>query len=311
MLANYPTLPDTSPQYKATLDLFRLLYGTMRTRKLSMVLYVASYFSIIDAWKGLRTGYKRGARMMYAIQQSWSQKSRFSHLEFLNKLIFPQPWQILKAVMLRATALLLAVFGSAAALRIKSVTHSGPACPQSDRLTWSGGLDDLTITLPDFSETIAAGQTTSCQVHLLIDEGDPGKALLLQDVTVSGGLYLSSNTKVDFYTTAYWSETASDTVSRCTCLLGVRWRKVADWSNKVAKSTSTASGSAAVFRNVDVAQRVNSASPCTGSDGYVGILNVAFRIISQGGGLVFFGKERKDVDTSPVVESLAFKWQSC
>ncbi|KAL2881218.1 hypothetical protein SGCOL_003509 [Colletotrichum sp. CLE4] len=192
--------------------------------------------------------------------------------------------------MLRATALLLAVFGSAAALRIKSVTHSGPACPQSDRLTWSGGLDDLTITLPDFSETIAAGQTTSCQVHLLIDEGDPGKALLLQDVTVSGGLYLSSNTKVDFYTTAYWSETASDTV---------------------AKSTSTASGSAAVFRNVDVAQRVNSASPCTGSDDYVGILNVAFRIISQGGGLVFFGKERKDGDTSPVVESLAFKWQSC
>ncbi|KAK1623946.1 hypothetical protein BDP81DRAFT_410247 [Colletotrichum phormii] len=192
--------------------------------------------------------------------------------------------------MLRATAILLAVIGSAAALRIKSVTHSGPACPQSDRLTWSGGLDDLTITLPDFSETLAAGQMTSCQVHLLIDEGDPGKALLLQDVTVSGGLYLSSNTKVDFYMTAYWSETASDTVT---------------------KSTSTASGSAAVFRNVDVAQRVNSVSPCTGGDGHVGIMNVTFRIISQGRGLVVFGKERKDGATSSVAESLAFKWQSC
>ncbi|KAI3533842.1 hypothetical protein CSPX01_12462 [Colletotrichum filicis] len=192
--------------------------------------------------------------------------------------------------MLPSAALLMALIGSAAALRIKSVTHSGPACPQTDRLTWSGGLDDLTITLPDFSETLAAGQMTSCQVHLLIDEGEPGKSLLLQDVTLSGGLYLSSNTKVDFYTTSYWSETASDTVT---------------------KSTSTASGSTAVFRNVEVAQRVNSVSPCTGGDGYVGILNVTFRIISQGGGLVIFGKERKDGATSPVTESLALKWQSC
>lgn len=127
--------------------------------------------------------------------------------------------------MLRSAALLLAIIGSAAALRIKSVTHSGPACPQSDRLTWSGGLDDLTIALPDFSETLATGQMTSCQVHLLIDEGESGKALLLQDATLSGGLHLSSNTKVDFYTTAYWSETASDTVSLLYMLIGCRTEK--------------------------------------------------------------------------------------
>ncbi|OHF04662.1 hypothetical protein CORC01_00133 [Colletotrichum orchidophilum] len=189
-----------------------------------------------------------------------------------------------------AAGLFLVAVGSAAALCIKTVTHSGPACPQRDRVTWSGGLDDLTITIPDFSETLASGQMTSCQVHLLIDEGDSGKALLLQDVTVSGGLYLSSNTKVDFYTTAYWSETAFDTVT---------------------KSTSTSSGSTAVFRNVDVAQRVNSASPCVSGDGYVGILNVTFRIISQGGGLVVFGKEHQDGITSPVTESFAFKWKGC
>ncbi|KXH52387.1 hypothetical protein CNYM01_03450 [Colletotrichum nymphaeae SA-01] len=214
--------------------------------------------------------------------------------------------------MLPSPALLIALIGSAAALRIKSVTHSGPACPQTDRLTWSGGLDDLTITLPDFSETLAAGQTTSCQVHLLIDEGESGKSLLLQDVTLSGGLYLSSNTKVDFYTTTYWSETASDTVSLLYTLIGC-WTedRMLTCGEKVTKSTSTASGSTAVFRNVDVAQRVNSVSPCTGADGYVGILNVTFRIISQGGGLVIFGKERKDGATSPVTESLALKWQSC
>ncbi|GKT65116.1 secreted protein [Colletotrichum tofieldiae] len=192
--------------------------------------------------------------------------------------------------MVRFTSVLLALATAASALRVKSVSHSGPACPQDAKVTWSGDLDDLTITLSDFSETLAAGQMTSCQVHLLVDGGDAGRALVLQDVVVRGGLYLSSNAKVDFYTTAYWSEAASDTVT---------------------KSTSTSSGSGAVARNVAVAQRVNTASTCVGSDGYVGILNVTFRIISQAGSRVVFGKEHKDGGTSPVTEALTFKWQGC
>ncbi|GKT92312.1 secreted protein [Colletotrichum tofieldiae] len=192
--------------------------------------------------------------------------------------------------MVRFTSVLLALATAASALRVKSVSHSGPACPQDAKVTWSGDLDDLTITLSDFSETLAAGQMTSCQVHLLVDGGDAGRALVLQDVVVRGGLYLSSNAKVDFYTTAYWSEAASDTVT---------------------KSTSTSSGSGAVARNVAVAQRVNTASTCVGSGGYVGILNVTFRIISQAGSRVVFGKEHKDGGTSPVTEALTFKWQGC
>ncbi|GJC84446.1 hypothetical protein ColLi_07284 [Colletotrichum liriopes] len=192
--------------------------------------------------------------------------------------------------MVRFTSVLLALATAASALRVKSVSHSGPACPQDAKVTWSGDLDDLTITLSDFSETLTAGQMTSCQVHLLVDGGDAGRALVLQDVVVRGGLYLSSNAKVDFYTTAYWSEAASDTVT---------------------KSTSTSSGSGAVARNVAVAQRVNTASTCVGSDGYVGILNVTFRIISQAGSRVVFGKEHKDGGTSPVTEALTFKWQGC
>lgn len=118
-------------------------------------------------------------------------------------------------VRLASLAAALAASSSAAsALRIKSLTHSGPGCPQDARVTWSGGLDDdLTVTLADFSATLAQGQMTTCQVHILLDQGEAGKALLLQDVVVRGGLYLSADAKVDFYTTAYWSETASETVS--------------------------------------------------------------------------------------------------
>ncbi|KAF9869657.1 secreted protein [Colletotrichum karsti] len=192
--------------------------------------------------------------------------------------------------MVRITHFLLSLgAGIAAAARIKSLTHSGPGCPQDAKVTWSGGLDDLTITFSDFSESLAAGQMTSCQVHLLVDQGEPGKALQLQDVVVRGGLYLGANSRVDFYTTAYWSETAGDTVT---------------------KQTTTSAGSSAVVRNVAVAQRLNSASTCVGGDGYVGILNVTFRIVSQAGRVVF-GRERKESGTSPVTESLSFGWQSC
>ncbi|KAF3802677.1 hypothetical protein GCG54_00013911 [Colletotrichum gloeosporioides] len=178
---------------------------------------------------------------------------------------------------------------TASAARIRSLTHSGPGCPQDAKVTWSGDLSDLTITLSDFSESLAAGQMTSCQVHLLVDQGESRKSLVLQDVVVRGGLYLSPNSKVDFYTTAYWSEAASDTVT---------------------KQTSTFAGSSAVVRNVAIAQRLGSASPCVGIDGYVGILNVTFRIIAQEGGRVVFGRERVS-STSPVTEALSFAWQSC
>ncbi|TDZ17385.1 hypothetical protein Cob_v009690 [Colletotrichum orbiculare MAFF 240422] len=107
------------------------------------------------------------------------------------------------------------------------------------------------------------------------------------DVIVRGGLYLGPNTKVDFYTSAYWSEAASETVT---------------------KHATSSSGSSGLAKNVAVSQRLNSASTCVGSNGYVGILNVNFRIVSQGGSRVVFGKER---DSSPVTESLGLTSLSC
>ncbi|TIC91060.1 hypothetical protein CH35J_011239 [Colletotrichum higginsianum] len=172
---------------------------------------------------------------------------------------------------------LAAAAGAASAPSIKSVSHSGPACPQDARVTWSGDLDDLTITLPDFGETLAAGQMTSCQVHVLVDGGETGRALVLQDVVVRGGLYLSANAKADFYTTAY----------------------------------CTASGPGAVALNVAVSQQVSTPSTCVGADGYVGILNVTFRIISKAGSRIIFGREHREGGTFPVTEEFTFKWQGC
>ncbi|KAF6800339.1 secreted protein [Colletotrichum musicola] len=195
-------------------------------------------------------------------------------------------------VRLASLAATLAALSAASALRVKSLTHSGPGCPQDAKVTWSdgGSLDDLTVTLSDFSATLAQGQMTTCQVHILLEQGEAGRALSLQDVVVRGGLYMSANARVDFLTTAYWSETASDTVT---------------------KQSTTTSGASASVRNVAVAQRLGAASTCVGSDGYVGILNVTFRIISQAGSRVVFGRERKDSGTAPVTERLTFAWQGC
>ncbi|TQN65947.1 hypothetical protein CSHISOI_09338 [Colletotrichum shisoi] len=179
--------------------------------------------------------------------------------------------------MSRLGNLLLSLAAAAAAvfaLGIKSVSHSGLACPQHARVTWSGDLDDLTINLPDFGETLAVDQMTSCQVHVLVDGGEAGRALVLQDVVVRGGLYLSANAKI-------------------------------------TKPTSTASGPGPVARNVAVSQRVSAPSTCVGADGYVGILNVTFRIISKAGGRIIFGREHREGGTFPVTEEFTFKWQGC
>ncbi|KAK1970822.1 hypothetical protein LY78DRAFT_717137 [Colletotrichum sublineola] len=138
----------------------------------------------------------------------------------------------------------------------------------------AGGLDDLTITPPDFRKTIAADQVSNFQVHLLLHGGEAGHALVLQDVVVCGGLCLSPNVKMDFYTTVYRSEVVSETVI------------------------------VPVVRNMAVSQRVNSVSTCVTGDGHVGILDITFRIISQAGNRGRIWQELKDAVLSPVTEVL-------
>ncbi|KAM0282807.1 hypothetical protein ACHAQH_002811 [Verticillium albo-atrum] len=191
--------------------------------------------------------------------------------------------------MVRLSALFTALWAtSAASLRVRSVLHSGKGCPQDTKVSWSSADEAFVFTFHEFSETLTAGATTFCQVHIQIDEGETGRALLVEDATLRGGLYISPVTKADFWTVAYWSENASETT---------------------AKESSIAAGAGPISRNVAVSQSLDSASRCVGGDGYVGILNVNFRIVAQGSGKVSFGRERGS--GAPVTEVLKYKWQGC
>ncbi|KAF3352251.1 hypothetical protein VDGD_01213 [Verticillium dahliae] len=191
--------------------------------------------------------------------------------------------------MVRPSTLLTALWAStAASLRVRSVVHSGKGCPQDTKVSWSSADEAFVFTFHDFSETLAAGTTTACQVHVQIDEGEAGKTLLVEDATLRGGLYVSPVTKAEFLTVAFWSENASDSTS---------------------KESTIAAGAGPISRNVAVSQSLDFASRCVGSDGYVGILNVNFRIVAQGSGKVTFGRERGS--GAPVTEVLKYKWQSC
>ncbi|KAM0335569.1 hypothetical protein ACHAQA_000617 [Verticillium albo-atrum] len=191
--------------------------------------------------------------------------------------------------MVRLSSFLTALWAtSAASLRVQSVSHSGKGCPQDTKVTWSAADEVFVFAFHDFSETLPAGTTTACQVHVQIDEGEPGKTLLIEDVTLRGGLYVSPVTKADFWTVAFWSENASDTT---------------------AKESTIAAGAGPISRNVAILQSLDKASTCVGGDGYVGILNVNFRIVAQGNGRVSFGRERGS--GAPVTEVLRYKWQGC
>jgi hypothetical protein len=53
-----------------------------------------------------------------------------------------------------------------------------------------------------------------------------------------------------------------------------------------------------------VVQRLGSASPCVGADGYIGILNVNFRVVGDKGS---FGPTK----SGPVTEQLTLNWKGC
>src|SRR5262245_32896880 len=112
-------------------------------------------------------------------------------------------------MLLLAAHLLLALWaGLAAAVHIRSASHSGPGCPQEVDLDWSGSIDDLAVVLNGFNSAVGTGQTVSCQLHMVIEGGNPGQKLVLQSVEVLGRLAMSADAEAEFYTSAFWSENA-------------------------------------------------------------------------------------------------------
>jgi hypothetical protein len=78
----------------------------------------------------------------------------------------------------------------------------------------------------------------------------------------------------------------------------------------MTKKTTT-SKSSNFDANVGVRASLGLASQCVGGDGYVGILNVGFRVVSTQG-MVSFGPQRGGAGTSsPVSEHLDLYWEGC
>ncbi|CAI4210922.1 unnamed protein product [Parascedosporium putredinis] len=167
--------------------------------------------------------------------------------------------------LVRTALLSLCAAATTSALKISSFTNSGPACPSGDSVTWNGSSTDPVFYLNDYSVSLDTRETVSCELHLVIDGGKAGEAVTVGEVSVWGRLGLASNGATTFYTSAFWSEDAGSPVTK-----------------KIESSTTSAfNGNVAIDANLGLS------SPCIGSDGHVGILNLNFRVFSEGGKVTF------------------------
>ncbi|KEZ41436.1 hypothetical protein SAPIO_CDS7566 [Scedosporium apiospermum] len=190
--------------------------------------------------------------------------------------------------LLRTALLSLCAAAATSAFSISSIAHSGPACPQGTTVTWNENPDNPVFYLEDFSASVGSGQTTSCELHLTIEDGTPNRSLVLNQVSVWGRLSLVADGAATFYTSGYWSATAATQVTK-----------------KVESSTRSSFND-----NVAIDTNLGLASPCVGSSGSVGILNLSFRVVSEEG-KVSFGPERVGSRSYAVSEHLDFSWARC
>jgi Domain of unknown function (DUF4360) len=100
-----------------------------------------------------------------------------------------------------------------AAPRILSVTYSGSGCPQDSNNGMTADANNLNFSFPSFNARFnSQGDNVNCQIHLSLGGGAPGWQLSLEQVNVKGTLWEADDAQVAFYTTVFWSQTASDTV---------------------------------------------------------------------------------------------------
>lgn len=170
--------------------------------------------------------------------------------------------------------------------QIKSIAFSGNGCKATPK--YSGGLNDLKISYTTFAGRIPAdgsGSSANCEVNIQASGGTPGWQFALQDLWATGHVWLQPGTSLDYYTTAYFSQSAAATGTD--------------------RDKYTNSGGDTV--NEDVTLHSNFAgkqvwSPCLGSDGYTGIFNVNFR-----GALI--GDNRASFETYN--QRWALEWRRC
>ncbi|KAI1803412.1 hypothetical protein F4811DRAFT_572209 [Daldinia bambusicola] len=181
--------------------------------------------------------------------------------------------------------------------RIASISYSGSGCPSSaPAVDRTGGFDDISLRLNSFearTSSSPADSTINCQAHLSIAGSAAGWQVGVKDVFVKGHLVLDPGASLDYYVTSFWSESAEKT----TTIRGSLDNAGSGRLSQDVTAHSTVPDGQVVY------------SPCTGSKGTVGLLNVNFRVALQAGGTqyAYFGK---DTDTT-ASESWSYVWRRC
>jgi hypothetical protein len=94
---------------------------------------------------------------------------------------------------------------------ITSIQYSGNGCTKD--ASRSGGFDDPTFTYNRFAAALPGiNQTVNCEIHVQAAGASSGWQVALSDVTVCGHLVLDPGTRLDYFTTVYYSENAGSTV---------------------------------------------------------------------------------------------------
>ncbi|KAK0734526.1 hypothetical protein B0T26DRAFT_632795 [Lasiosphaeria miniovina] len=167
--------------------------------------------------------------------------------------------------------------------RITSISWSGNGCPRDPK--FDGDFNAPVFTYNNFAASLpGTNQTLNCEVHIQTAGTSPGWQVALKNNWVKGHLVLSPGTTLDYYTTVYFSQSASNTAS-----LRGRW---------------TNGGDGTIDQGVTLRQTFSGQvwSPCTGDGGSIGILNVNFRGALNGDGKAYF---------EAFTEKLDFEWRRC
>lgn len=106
--------------------------------------------------------------------------------------------------------------------KITSLSFSGNGCPQNGTgdkvVTASGDWNELNFVFHHFTAAIPgdgpASRTTNCQAHLTASGTTPGWQVSPSNITFKGFTVLQPGATLTIYITAYWSQSASQTVSK-------------------------------------------------------------------------------------------------
>lgn len=179
---------------------------------------------------------------------------------------------------------------------ITSLSYSGNGCPSSSPGVerTGAGFGDIGFRLNGFQASVPGIDTssTNCQVHLQATGCAAGWQVGIQSATIKGHLVLDPGASVNWYLTSYWSENAAATNTISGAITNAGSSRI---DEDIAKSASA--GSAVAW------------SPCAKGDGFLGILNVNFRVALDPPGKQY-GYFGKDADTA-AAESWNYVWRRC